>query len=165
MFNAIYSHLCQKLIFSAILLFPLRGFACKQEAPVVQLLNNIKIEVSAQSGLRLSGKNTKPSILRIKSAEESNKIPLVVETQVTEMKNTVPLWKRATGTAPEFQEVQLPLLIEIRPERVLESDLNYVIDLKEEDKNFQIEVLFRGGMSKSRGCGGSAKVEARKATH
>lgn len=146
------------ILLAAKLFLANEALACIREAPVVHLKNNIRIEVAAQSGLRLSGKNSKPTVVRIKAAKESEYIPLKVETLVTEVKNTATLWKRATGASPEYQDIELPYLIELQPERIPEHDLNYVIDLQEENTRFQIEVLFRGGISKSRGCGSEAIV-------
>jgi len=131
--------------------------ACEGVAPVVSLRDRVRIEARAQSGLRILGKLVKPEVVSIRQGEVEPRIPLKVLIEVTEPKDVRPWWVRLFSDEAELQAVAVPNVIELRPERVLDADMSYDVQLREGSEIFVIQLYFVGGIQRG-GCAGEPKL-------
>ncbi len=155
--RTVYSELMKQFLlnfFGLLLLNVLPAMACQSDPPVARLEDGVRIEARAQTGVRIEGRKSTPRFISAKPPAGSPDIPLKIQTTVTQIRDVRPIWKRAAGGSPDYRDVVVPRQIEIRPEQVLEQDLRYEATLEEDGATSRVELLFRGGMVKSRGCGG-----------
>jgi hypothetical protein len=128
--------------------------------PTVKIQNNVKVEARAQTGLGIEGETDTPEVISIKQTSTKENIKLNVIAEVTEIKDVRPVYKRMLGGTPDYRDVVIPKLLELRPEKVGEGSLEYQVTLKENQSTFKMLLIFLPGMSKNRdGCGGDIKFK------
>ena len=130
------------------------AWACIENAPIVKIQTNARVEARAQAGMRLEGQKETPKVISIKQISTKEIVNLKVNSKVTEIKDVRPVYKRILGGTPDYRDVVVPKVIELRPEKVGEDLLEYEIQMKEGDSTFKMHLIFLPGMNKNRGCGG-----------
>lgn len=145
-----------KALIATSILVQAAAWACIGEAPVVAIADHIEIAARAQSGIRIEGRNEKPTVTSSRQLS-GPAIGLKATTEVTQIRDVRPVWKRMLGGSPDLRDVPIPRQIEIRPERTPEQELSYELKLKEGSREFEVRIRFEGGMQRG-GCGGDAKV-------
>lgn len=134
------------------------GWACTETPPSVKVQNNIRIEARAQAGVRIEGIDMTPEVTSIKQISIKESVRLVVS-KATEIKDVRPVYKRMLGGTPDYQDVVIPKLLELRPEKVGEDSLEYQVTVKENQLTYKMNLVFLPGMNKSRGgCSAEIKV-------
>jgi hypothetical protein len=133
------------------------AWACIGTAPRVKIQNNVRVESRAQTGLHIEGQEKTPEIISIQQTSPTEEVKLTVLSKVTEIKDVRPVYKRMLGGTPDYRDVVIPKIIELKPEKVGESLLEYDVVLREAQSTYKMKLTFTPGMIKG-GCGGEAKI-------
>ncbi len=147
----------KRLIFPLLCLSISSTWACMGTAPVIKIQHNVKVESMAQTGVRIEGLQETPEVKSIKRISLGEDIKLNVISKVTEVKDVQPVYKRMLGVAPEYRDINIPKVIELRPEKVGESLLEYEVILGEKMRTYKMTLIFTPGMMRG-GCGGEPKI-------
>lgn len=136
------------LLLTAICWSPARGEACHGTPPCFTISDGEHLEARAQTGIRLKGHTTNPRVVAVRQIAGLRAIPLRGTTKVTDMRDTRPVWQRMFGGAPELEEIPAKNQLFIKPEEVLESDLEYEVTIQDGERRSTVRIRFKGGLQK-----------------
>lgn len=136
------------LLLTVICLSPACGEACHRAPPIFTIRDGVSLEGRAQTGIRLKGHTTIPRVIAVRQVAGEREIPIRETTNVTDITDTRSIWKRMLGGVPELAEIPATNQLLIKPEEVLESDLEYEITIQDGEQRSTFRILFKGGLQK-----------------
>jgi hypothetical protein len=140
--------LLRTLLLAAICWYPARGEACHGSPPIFSISDGQTLEGRAQTGIRLKGHTTNPRVITVRQVAGARAISIRGTTKVTDITDTRPVWKRMFGGAPDLEEIPAKNQLLIKPEEVVESDLEYEITVQDGERHHTLRVRFKGGLQK-----------------
>lgn len=136
------------LIAPLLISLALPSEACTRTPPTFTVTHDALIEARAQEGVRLKGTEAPPTIVALRQINSNESVALREIATVSDLRDRRSLWSRIVGAPPEFEDVPAENQILLIPERVLDTDLEYEVTVRDQNTKHTIRIRFKGGMQR-----------------